>query len=208
VSPKAYRRATKNAKAYRRSKFQRNRSRNNTGAETNVNCTLDPFTSHPFTSHPFTSFVEDVDYCGPLTPDDISVDDNSYSSFTSHVPFSDYAQDVSNTPPDLFENTAEVQKVDYVNRCQRLFEKNIRSYDKLKHALESLKTMQRGPCMHVFALRKPKVVKDSREIKQVKQYWVGTHSRFWQYASDETHPVFSKSVLYLQYQCLYFSIWR
>jgi hypothetical protein len=43
--------------------------------------------------HPIATFVEDVDYCGPPESDDISVDNNSYSSFTSHVPFSDYPED-------------------------------------------------------------------------------------------------------------------
>jgi hypothetical protein len=60
--------------------------------------------------------------------------------------------------------------------------------------------------MHVFALPRPKVVMDYRQIKLLKQYWVGTHSRFWQYALDENQPVFLKSVLHLQYQCLFFSI--
>ena len=77
----------------------------------------------------------------------------------------------------------------YVKRLQRLFFRDIRAFPKLKPALETLDKLRRGPPLNVFALPKPKIVESTKEIKQVKQYWVGSHSKFWQYALYEREPV-------------------
>jgi Origin of replication binding protein len=88
-----------------------------------------------------------------------------------------------------YERLVDSEKSVYVNRCQRLFRNNVKSFAKLKAALEYLCKPYRGPSLHIFALPKPVPNAKGRLVKQVKQYWVGSHERFFAFASDENVSV-------------------
>jgi Origin of replication binding protein len=88
-----------------------------------------------------------------------------------------------------YECLVDNEKNTYISRCQRLFRKNLKSFPKLKGALESLRVITRGASLHIFALPKPAVDCSKKQVRQVKQYWVGTLHQFFTFAADESAPV-------------------
>jgi hypothetical protein len=125
-------------------------------------------------------------------------EDNSIDSWDNHGYPREWDNpgydDVNDLYEDLdllaqFQNKVEEEKTVYINRCMRLLTKNIRCFDRMQPAIDILQIMRRGPSMHVFGLPKPKPNFKLNTIKQVKQYWVGSHGLFWQYACDEVCPV-------------------